>query len=253
VNIQFAARAFASPLDCAGQYKDLGLEPADVRLLDLRFYIHDVRLVRANSKEEVPVTLTQDGVWQYQDVALIDFEDHTEACSDGTMQTNTLVKGAAPTGDYDGLKFRLGVPFKLNHEDVTTAPSPLNLTSLYWSWGYGHIFLAAVTSASVNGAPPNAHYIHVGSTGCMGDPALGEVVSCTYPNRPEVSLDKFQVNKTVVVADLAELVSGSNLLTGGGCHSFPGAEECSAPFSRLGIDHTTGGMTPETQVFFHVE
>ena len=34
----------------------------------------------------------------------------------------------------------LGVPFPLNHTDITTAPAPLDLTSMDWSWQSGRKF-----------------------------------------------------------------------------------------------------------------
>jgi hypothetical protein len=87
----------------------------------------------------------------------------------------------------------------------------------------------------------------------MGDPQLGEIVSCQNPNRPELSFDTFDPGRSVVVADVAELVLNSNLVSELGCHSFPGADACIEPFEYLGIDYATGAMTPATQSFFRVE
>ena len=56
-----------------------------------------VRLVKADGSE-VPVTLTQDGLWQVDDVALLDFENATGACANGTEETRDVVEGTVPAG-----------------------------------------------------------------------------------------------------------------------------------------------------------
>ena len=96
--------------------------------------MHDVRLVDADGGEW-PVTLDDDDLWQTDAVALLDFEDKTGTCANGTTPTNTVVKGTYDTGhdtvDFTGLRFKVGVPFALNHGDAATAPSPLNLSGLF--------------------------------------------------------------------------------------------------------------------------
>src|SRR5690606_33699956 len=88
-----------------------------------------------------PLTLEQDGLWQYEDVALLDFEDGTGLCLDaGTAELNDTVIGSVPAGDYVGVRFLLGVPFELNHQDVGMAPSPLNVPSMFWTWQGGYKF-----------------------------------------------------------------------------------------------------------------
>jgi uncharacterized repeat protein (TIGR04052 family) len=251
VTIQFEAVVGQEALACGTTYTGVGAEGGDTQISDFRFYVHDVRLV-TSADVEVPLTLEQDGVWQVENVALVDFEDATGACQGGTTPTRTVVTGTVPAGEYDGIRFRVGVPAELNHEDVTASPSPLNLTALFWSWGFGHIHLSAVTSTA-DGGEPNQHFVHLGSTGCTGNPEMGEEVMCTSPNRPELAFDGFDPATSVIVADLSELVATSNLLTEIGCHSFPGTPACTSPFANLGIDYDTGGMTPETQVFFRVE
>jgi uncharacterized repeat protein (TIGR04052 family) len=251
VTIQFRAVVGDEDLACETDYPGLGAEGGTTQVSDFRFYVHDVRLVTSDDTE-VPVELEQDGTWQVDNVALVDFENAAGACAGGTTQTRDVITGTVPAGDYTGIRFRVGVPAELNHEDVTTSPSPLNLTALFWSWGMGHIHLSAVTSTT-NGGPANQHFVHLGSTGCTGDPEQGQMVTCTTPNRPEFSFDGFNPATSVIVADLAELVAASNLATEIGCHSFPDTPACTEPFDRLGIDYATGQMTPATQVFFRVE
>jgi len=45
------------------------------------------------------------------DLALLDFEDGTGGCVNGTPDVNDRVAGTVPEGHYTGLRFTLGVPF----------------------------------------------------------------------------------------------------------------------------------------------
>ena len=107
----------------------LGSPSTSVAVADFRLFVHDVRLIDAGG-HETPFELDQDGLWQYQTVALLDFENGTSACANGTSGTNTAIKGTAPAGDYVGLVFKIGVPESLNPLDGSITPSPLNLSAL---------------------------------------------------------------------------------------------------------------------------
>lgn len=89
-------------------------------------FVHDVRLITVDGAQ-VPVALDQDGSMQYQGVALLDFEDGTGLCARGTPQRHAALTGAVDPAlvsgrRFDGIAFRIGVPFELNHIDVTGAP-----------------------------------------------------------------------------------------------------------------------------------
>ncbi len=81
---------------------------------------------------------------------------------------------------------------------------------------------------------------HIGSTGCKGDPIIGEIVSCASPNRPLVSLPGFDPATQQVVLDVQALVAGIDLNhdAGGatGCMSNAKDPECSPLFANLGIN-----------------
>ncbi|MDB4932231.1 MAG: hypothetical protein JWM10_4715 [Myxococcaceae bacterium] len=268
VTIRFAARVGARPFRCGERYP-LGTPAVEAEVVDLRFYVHDVRLVRADGTE-AHVALTA-SPWQHQNVALLDFEDHTGACDQGDAETNADLVGTVAPGDYRGLRFRVGVPFAMNHTDLAAQPSPLNRSTLFWSWNSGHIFFAATTRAAAtrpvtfdgglaDAAAPgdlgaqvvmNDHFTHVGSTGCMGNPSAGTAVTaCAKPNRPELSFDAFDAATQRVVIDLAAVKEGSNLTANDGCHSF--TPTCTPAFSHLGLDWSTGAPAA-TQTAFRVE
>jgi len=245
VTLTFAAKVGSEPFSCGATYSGLGADDSTVHPVDFRFYVHDVRLID-DSGAQVPVALTQDGLWQYEGVALLDFEDRSGSCSNGTVQLNDAVVGTVPFGVYTGVAFKLGVPFELNHTDITTTPSPLNLSSLFWSWNTGRLFLSIMNSVEGEGTARFGTLIHLGSTGCMGDVASGGVTSCTKPNRPDYVFDDFRADGDVIVADMLELLQTTNLKTDQ-CHSFE--DECAPMFAELGIDWTTGETSPAQSVF----
>ncbi|MCU0568416.1 MAG: metallo-mystery pair system four-Cys motif protein [Oculatellaceae cyanobacterium Prado106] len=139
VTIRFSAMVGDQPFRCGMSYS-LGTPATPVTPTDFRFYVSEVALIDANGNA-VPVSLQQDGKWQFQNVALLDFEDKSGDCTNGTEDMRDRIIGTVPSGSYKGLKFTLGVPFDLNHADSTLAASPLNLTSLWWNWRGGYKFL----------------------------------------------------------------------------------------------------------------
>lgn len=250
VTLEFAARVGSAPFSCGERYEGLGSAGAAFTPRDLRFYLHDLRLVEVGGAE-VPIELEQDGVWQLDGIALLDFEDASSGCENGTPETRSVVRGTVPDGDYLGLRFKLGVPFDRNHANAAVAPSPMNLTSMFWSWNGGYKFLRI--DGDVEGLP--SWRLHVGSTGCQGD-MMGNVTTCANPNRPEVELSGFDVRSHTVLADLAVLVAGADLAhntpdTPPGCMGAPSDPDCASYFGALGLPWN--GSDPERQRFFRVE
>ncbi|MHA0036318.1 MbnP family protein [Deinococcus sp. PESE-13] len=106
---------FDSALKVAGQ---------DLTVQEVKFYVSDVALVRADGTE-VPV----------RGLSLAQLKKGT------TPQNIEIFKGEAPAGTYRGLRFNVGVPRALNHADATTAKAPLSLEQgMYWAWNSGYIF-----------------------------------------------------------------------------------------------------------------
>jgi uncharacterized repeat protein (TIGR04052 family) len=265
VTIKFNSKVGKQPFECGKTYT-LGKPAKKVTLSDFRFYVSDVALIDSNGKT-VPLNLTQDGKWQYQNVALLDFENKSGACSNGTVETRNQVTGTVPKGKYQGLQFTLGVPFNLNHEDSVIAPSPLNLTSLWWNWRFGYKFARIdlenhrhSSSAGAKHGEPNHQAqgfpIHLGSTGCEASGDTQKPSSCKNPNTVKVVLTKFDPNKNIVVADLAALVANTNLTvnqpnTPQGCMSSPNDPDCNGIMTNLGLPF--GGKPASQQKFFKVE
>lgn len=263
VTLRFAGKVAQQPFSCTQTYR-LGKPATPVAAADFRFYVSDVSLIDASGKA-VPVTLEQDGKWQYQTIALLDFENKTGACVNGTVETRDRVISTVPKGNYTGLKFTLGVSSNLNHEDATLAPSPLNLTGLWWNWQFGYKFARIdLQSPQMAGMDKQKHEghgdpigfpIHLGSTGCEGGPVSEKPTACRYPNRSTVTLTRFNAAKNTVVADLAQLTANTDLTqkqpNAVGCMSEPDNKGCISIMANLGLPFMKKPATSQT--FFRVE
>ncbi len=254
VDIAFGAVAGATPVACGTAVTGLGSTSKTAQLADLRFYVSDAALISSNGTA-VPVKLGADNAFRVTRragaVTLIDLENATGSCAEqGTKATNAHIRGTVPAGTYKGLRFTVGVPSKLNHSDVTAAPAPLNLAALAWSWQVGRKFLKIETADPV-------FMVHLGSTGCTGNPATGKTVKCSSSNRVPVRLKSFNPARQRVAVDIKALLAGSDLSGGmgsmsraagmdmemSGCMSGPGEMGCGPVFGALGIawSDTTGG------------
>ncbi len=251
VELQFEGRVRDEVFSCSDTYA-VGTAATDVKLNDFRLYIHDVRLRRADG-EEVPLSLEQDGLWQHENVVLLDFEDRSGSCANGTREMNGLVRGTVPAGEYDGLSFKLGVPFELNHGDASVAPSPLNLSGLFWSWNAGYKFLRLDSVSEVGESP---FLVHLGSTGCVAGDG-GEMTACDRPNVAEIAFQGIDPLTTKVLVDYAALVTDSDVSGSPdntpGCMSDPTDPECPPLFVHLGVDIADGSPRPEQQSFFRID
>lgn len=249
VNIQFAGAINGQPFVCGQRYTNVGITKSTITPSDFRLYVSEVKLVR-NDGSTVPVALTQDGVWQYQNVALIDFENGQGPCRNGTAATNTSVRGHVPAGDYAGVELTVGVPFELNHQDPTQASSPLNSTAMFWNWQGGYKFVKFDTAstgvseqkpAAPNKMGPVTRYsVHLGSTACASAGKTKSPQSCKSPNRMTIRFNQFDLEKGVVIADMGAVLSQANVDvnatgTSPGCMSFPKDADCPPVMSALGL------------------
>lgn len=242
ITLSFDAQVAGAPFVCGQEYDNLGTQSSTLSANDLRLYISQVHLLDA-SGAETPLALTQDEKWQYQNLALLDFEDGCGGSGNAELR-NTIV-GEVPKGDYVGVKFTLGVPFELNHADASVAPSPLNLTSMFWNWNGGYKFLRM--DGAARGIP--GWRLHLGSTNCEAD-VDGNITGCGQPNRPSVTLDSFDWAQDTIVLDVADLLVKANLdadVAGPpGCMSAPTDVECEQYFEPLGIPWAGGTIPAQT-------
>ena len=250
IALKFSATVGAEKFECGKSYDGIGVTKSRITPSDFRFYVTGVELIDRKGKA-VTVELEQDGIWQYRDLALLDFEDGSGPCRNGNSGLHDQVTGTVPKGKYRGVRFTLGVPFELNHGDPTIAPSPLNISGMFWVWQSGYKFvkidmassglpqavdaepnvsmkekvaamekIAAMKRESATSAPattmkkqPRAagFSVHLGSTACASSSLTTAPGECRNPNRLTITFDNFDTGKNVVVADMASLLRDANV------------------------------------------
>lgn len=248
VQIQFDAVVGEEDAVCGQTYEGIGASAASIELLDLRFFVSNVRLVD-DTGAEVPLAMEDDGEWQYEGSALLDLEDGSAGCSENTtVEMNTTLRGTVPDLVYTGIRFDVGLPFEHNHLNADEAPPPLNTTAMFWNWANGYKF-AKIDIANDNPEPGNRWNFHLGSQGCdNGDagPTVPPEEPCSRPGRPAIALDGFDPLTGTIVLDLAALYTGVDVnadteMTPPGCMSFmPDVNECTPLFPNLGLTWDTG-------------
>ncbi|WP_319381143.1 MbnP family copper-binding protein [Thiomicrorhabdus sp.] len=227
------------------------------QLVDTRFYVANLMLTDAEG-QVTPVYLEENDN-QAKGVSLIDFGYNT--ASSGVSCTSDYhfsITGKVKPGTYSGVMMTIGVPVKsadlstrLNHSnkaDAENTPAPLAVTAMGWNWQGGRKFTKiefmpneaiAKPTASNPDATTKKWNVHIGSTGCIGDPTTGSETSCTNPNRLDLNFDRFDADSQKVVVNVAALFADSDMTFDGGmsagCMSSPLDPECPAIFKALGI------------------
>lgn len=235
----------------------IGAQSTAGKLVDTRFYVSNVLLIDA-SGNAVPLVFADNGAYQSANgLALIDF-----GYLNGTSCTttyNTTITGKVPAGTYTGISLTIGVPIrsadfstKLNHINTadTSAPGPLQNAAMAWSWQSGRKFTKFefqpdVAIDKIGTATTTKWNVHIGSTGCAGDPTVAtNETSCTNPNRLALKFDAFNAATQKIVLDVGQLFRQADLsFEGGGaagCMSGTTDPECAPIFKAMGIDITTG-------------
>ncbi len=269
VTLQFAGRINGVDAACDTDFTGVGTAASDAQVRDFRMYVSNIRLVNGDG-DEVELELEQDGVWQFENVALLDFEDGTGLCADtGNPDLNSTVVGMVPEGDYTGVRFDVGVPSELNHTDPNITDPPLNVLPMTWNWLAGRKFVRF--DLLVDNFPDDnfGWNTHLGSQGCMNgekpNPMEPPTEDCARPQRPAIALDTFDLETNTIVVDAGTLlgdvdVSG-NLAGAPGCMSFFPADpamqdnDCADVFPNYGMDWQTGDCVDgcADQTFITVE
>jgi cytochrome c peroxidase len=100
-----------------------------------------------------------------------------------------------PTGNFDRIRFQIGLPPNINHADAAQWPAghPLNteLNHLYWSWSHEYIFLA-FEGAWQNGAQQSGFSYHLATDNQLMMTALPIAVDTASVAQLRIALD---VNK----------------------------------------------------------
>jgi uncharacterized repeat protein (TIGR04052 family) len=223
--------------------KTIHCDNSDIALSDLRLYVSSIELYDRSGRAQ-PLELHDNLQWQQSELALIDLEDGTGACINGSSETYPYLVGSLPPGDYQGIRFTVGVPFERNHADPLLAARPLDDAAMHWHWRSGYKFLRAGIRT-----PDDGVWIHVGSAGCEG--TVRAISGCRFPNRVTVELPEFVPGRDSIAIDLNVLFAKVDLsnATATNCSSGPPESTCIAPFAALGIDFESGKPAGQQRVF----
>ena len=232
VTLHFTVTVDGTPFACGTPFPRLGTPETEMGFGDLRFYLHGLELIEVDGRA-APVTLEDDGIWQRDGVALLDFED---GCENGTAQLNKTVRGQARAGDFVAFRFSLGVPPTLNSSETVLEGrgSPLNLSSMFWSWksGYKYLRLDGISGP---------FRFHLGASRCNSDFQCGEL------NIPQITIPDFNPEREQIELDLARLLRGTNLrentpMTSPGCMGESSDPDCAEIFARIGLGEEATGL-----------
>ena len=253
ISLQFAAKVNGADYNCGQIYTGVGSGGHDFKVNGFRMYVHETHLHDDATGNTYPVELNQDGVWQLDDLAMLDFEDD---CGVGTPETNTTLQGtvtlpAAVDLSATEVCFTVGVPADKNHIDETTAASPLNASGMLWAWKVGRKYIR-IDGFGDPANTNNPFNLHLGAQGCPGASTTAPPTSaCSVPNTFEVCVDAFNVSTDRIAVDVGTVLEGNDVsvnLNGGptarpGCMSFIDDNDCEEIMPRLGLDYAYGRVS----------
>ena len=209
---------YANKLVQCGQALAIG--GSNWQIEQLQFFVSEVQLQDNNGEWHSVSMITTP--MQAKGVALlgVNCQDENRGYWKFSFEQNKLLT------DYQKIRFSLGVPFELNHQNPIKQISPLNISSMFWVWQTGHKFLRLEMQSDTE------HWLfHLGSTGCKSPSVMrAPNNACRYPNlfRVEVPL-----NDENLILDLDALISELELSEQNNCQSEADKPSCHQLMSKL--------------------
>ena len=272
IQLRFESEINGTPFQCGKHCDAVGKTKAKITPTDLRLYISEIELL--NSKGEwIKSALVQDKVWQNSDVVMLDFEDGTGPCKNGSSGTNKIAKIKSSKGQYIGIRFLIGVPFTANHANPTIADAPLSTTALFWNWQNGYRFIKFDARTSINDighqssrsssntshnsgmnhSSATGFSLHLGSTECASNSTTTAPKSCKNSNRIKVEFSSFNFDKNTLVIDIGKVLKNTDVTTNTphtspGCMSFSNDPDCVEVMNALGLPYQGKATTGKQQL-----
>jgi uncharacterized repeat protein (TIGR04052 family) len=210
----------------------------------LQFFISNVEVKNHHGQwQNIPLS---ENKYQSDNVALLG-----EYCQATTINHATIEKAAnqidqghwqllfeqpLALSNISQLRFTLGVPFSLNHQNPLLQKSPLNVPNMFWVWQTGHKFFR-LDMEEVNNLDQKDNWLfHLGSTGCKAPSALrAPKQRCDKGNQVSITLDIAGKEFEKVSLDLAQLFSGLMITEENSCQSGSYNDSCLPLFKNIGL------------------
>lgn len=158
-------------------------------------------------------------------------------CSNEANDYRWQIKTKHNIDQWQKVKFTLGVPFELNHNNPIFQKSPLNVPSMFWVWRTGHKFLRLEMESEKDN-----WLFHLGSLGCQAKSAVrAPEKPCQFPNTFSYKVDLLATKK--INLDISALLNGIMLSSDTSCKSSRENSTCLKLFENLSNQSifSTGG------------
>ncbi|GHF79901.1 MbnP family copper-binding protein [Thalassotalea marina] len=210
-----------APLSCDSLIVD---QQTSWQLSQFYLYLSHIE-VKGQDQKWRQVSLA-DNKYQSQQVAMLGTE-----CG-GQEPAHWQLKFAenADINQATAIRFSLGVPFELNHQNPLTQASPLNVSNMFWVWQTGHKFVRFELENQ-----DQQWVFHLGSTGCSSASALrSPSAACKYPNLYTVTLPLETTDKVKKVnLDIAPWFAEVKIAEQTSCQSAQDNQYCQQIFNNL--------------------
>jgi len=235
--LTFSPKYQNKPLNCLSSFNHQG---KTWQYSQLQFFISEIELKSTN------------GQWQTWPLAENKYQSNEVALLGEYCQANKVMNQLTPgnwqlsfqqaidAANVSQLRFTLGVPFSLNHQNPLLQASPLNVPSMFWVWQTGHKFFRLEMKEIRELEPKNNWQFHLGSTGCKApSPLRAPKKPCENANQTRITLD-VKVNSEVqklqnIDVNLAGLFSELIITRENSCQSESYNKSCLALFKNIGL------------------
>jgi uncharacterized repeat protein (TIGR04052 family) len=224
------------------------------QLSQLHLYLSDFAV--KNEQGEWQSLMMTSTPYQASNVALLGQSCDEGKAEQGNWQVTFTDKASLSTAS--DVRFKLGVPFELNHLNPLTQQSPLNVSSMFWGWQTGHKFIRlemytkAINNVKSEEQQQDNWLFHLGSTGCSAPSVVrAPKQACKYTNLVDVELvltPQSNLSQQPIIIDLSSLVNGITLTSQQSCQSAGSDKSCQQLFKHLGL----GNYLSNEQVLFKV-
>ena len=153
-----------------------------VKIEDLKFYLSDINLIKADNSEELVA-----------DVILIDLR----------KSSSLIIERNITEGNYQSLKFNLGLTKELNNQDPSTfvKSHPLStFQNMYWTWSTQYKFgvIEGRADTTGNGAFNHTLLYHMGTDTLLRKVSL-ENKNVVLSENDEVTTQKLEIDVNQVL------------------------------------------------------